>query len=91
MPPKRLLEGKKGSALHLQIRLEIDSNLVDKTLEGCLPDQYVLLVFTYLAKGIMPPILCASTCTAFVARCIRGAFPPVDLRALCLHLAIVNC
>jgi hypothetical protein len=34
-----LLEGKNGSALHSQIRLEIDSNLADKTLEGCLPDQ----------------------------------------------------
>ena len=47
-----LLEGKKGSALHSQIRLDIDSNLADKTLEGCLHDQYFsgLLVFTNLAN-----------------------------------------
>jgi hypothetical protein len=47
-----LLEGKKGSALHSQIRLEVLCNLFHKTLEGCLPDQKfgALLVFTDLVK-----------------------------------------
>ncbi len=51
-----LLEGKSGLALHSQIQLQIDSNLVDKTLEGCLPDQKVsvLLVFTDLMNGDGP-------------------------------------
>jgi hypothetical protein len=48
-----LLEGKNGRALHSLIRLQIDSNLVDKTLEGCLPDQKVgvLLVCMNLMNG----------------------------------------
>ncbi len=48
-----LLEGKKGRALHLYIRLQISSNLFDKMLEGRLPDQkvYVLLVLTDLTNG----------------------------------------
>jgi hypothetical protein len=51
-----LLEGKKGRALHLEIRLEIGSNLFDKMLEGCLPDQKVcvLLVFMDLTNGDGP-------------------------------------
>lgn len=28
---------------------------------------------------------------ALVANCLRGALPPVDLRAVCLVLAIVCC
>jgi hypothetical protein len=53
---RSLLEGKNGRALHLQIRLQIDSNLVDKMLEGCLPDQKVsvLLVFTDLTNSYSP-------------------------------------
>ncbi len=53
---RSLLEGKKGSALHSQIRLEMLTNLADKTLEGCLPDQKfgALLVFTDLTKGNGP-------------------------------------
>ena len=51
-----LLEGKEGRALHSQIRLYGTSNLADKTLEGCLPQQKVgvLLVFTDLTKGNSP-------------------------------------
>jgi hypothetical protein len=51
-----LLEGKNGRALHSQIRLQIDSNLINKTLEGYLPDQKVsvLLVFTDLTNGNGP-------------------------------------
>jgi hypothetical protein len=46
-----LLEGKNGSALHLQIQLDINSNL-----EGCLSEQLFgeLLVFTDLAKSNGP-------------------------------------
>ena len=54
-----LLEGKKGRALHSQIRLQNNSNLADKTLEGCLPDQKfsALLVFTDLVKGNGPRVV----------------------------------
>jgi hypothetical protein len=38
----------------------------------------------------MPPVLGAKRCAAIVARCFCGAFPPVDLSAVCLTLAIVN-
>ncbi len=98
-----LLEGKNGSALHSQIQLEIDSNLADKTLEGCLPDQKFgeLLVFTDLAKGngpraVMMGLLHATHPLCFLSRrlCYKvqpWAFPPVDMRTLCLHLAIVIC
>ncbi len=50
------LEGKKCRALHLQIWLQIGSNLFDKKLEGCLSDQKVsvLLVFTDLTNGNDP-------------------------------------
>ena len=75
-----LLEGKKGRALHSQIRLQIGSNLFDKMLEGCLPDQKVgvLLVFTGLMNGNGPRVVMmeflhalvclACFCAAFVAR-----------------------
>ena len=50
---RSFLEGKEGHALHSQIQLYANSNLADKTLEGCLPHQKVraLLVFTDLTKG----------------------------------------
>jgi hypothetical protein len=53
---RSLLEGKKGCALHSQIRLQIGSNLFDKTLEGCFSDQKVnvLLVFMDLMNGDSP-------------------------------------
>jgi hypothetical protein len=53
---RSFLEGKEGRALHAQIRLYANSNLADKTLEGCLPHQKVraLLVFTDLTKGDGP-------------------------------------
>jgi hypothetical protein len=77
---RSLLEGKNGRALHSQIQLQIDSNLADKTLEGCLPDQKVgvLLVFTDLTNCngpravtmgfFTPPVCLACFCAAFVAR-----------------------
>jgi hypothetical protein len=36
-----------------------------------------------------PPKLGADFLAALVARCFLGAFPPVDLRAVCLVLAMV--
>nr|GFA14072.1 putative L-ascorbate peroxidase [Tanacetum cinerariifolium] len=33
-----------------------------------------------------PPVAGADFQAAFVASCLRGAFPPVDLRAVCLGL-----
>jgi hypothetical protein len=44
----------------------------------------------YLKGFLIPPVAGADFRAAFVARCLRGAFPPVDLRAVCLVLAIVN-
>lgn len=37
-----------------------------------------------------PPDAGADLRAAFVANCLRGALPPVDLRAVCLVRAIVN-
>jgi hypothetical protein len=56
---RSLLEGKNGRALHSQIRLQIGSNLFDKTLEGCLPDQKisVLLVFMDLTNCNGPRVV----------------------------------
>jgi hypothetical protein len=53
------MEGKKGRALYLQIRLQIGSNLFDKMLEGCLSDQKVsvLLVFMDLTNGDGPRVV----------------------------------
>lgn len=37
-----------------------------------------------------PPVEGADLRAAFVASCLRGALPPVDLRAVCLVRAIVR-
>jgi hypothetical protein len=70
---RSLLEGKNGHALHSQIQLQIDSNLADKTLEGCLPDQKVsvLLVFMDLTNGDDPRavtmgLLCAPSVSSLL-------------------------
>ena len=36
----------------------------------------------------MPPVVGADLRAAFEASCLRGALPPVDLRAVCFVLAI---
>ena len=36
-----------------------------------------------------PPVAGADFLAAFVASCLRGAFPPVDLRAVCFVRAIL--
>ena len=38
---------------------------------------------------LTPPVAGADLRAALVASCFRGAFPPVDLRAVCLVRAIV--
>jgi hypothetical protein len=42
-------------------------------------------------RGFLTEIvgLFVATCTPLVAKCMRGAFPPVDLRAVCLVQAMV--
>jgi hypothetical protein len=39
---------------------------------------------------LIPPAAGADLRAALEASCLRGAFPPVDLRAVCLVLAILN-
>ena len=39
---------------------------------------------------LTPPAVGADFRAAFVANCFRGALPPVDLRAVCLVLAIFD-
>ena len=38
----------------------------------------------------MPPVAGAELRAAFVASCLRGALPPVDLRVVCLVWAMVD-
>ncbi len=44
----------------------------------------------YLCGFLIPPVDGADFRAAFVANCLRGAFPPVDLRAVCLVRAILQ-
>ena len=44
----------------------------------------------YLCGFFTPPVAGADFLAALVASCFLGAFPPVDLRAVCLVLAMVN-
>lgn len=48
-----LLKSQNSSRLEAKVRLEVLSDLTDKTLEGCLADQEIgrLLVLSDLAKG----------------------------------------
>ena len=43
----------------------------------------------YLCGFLTPPVLGADLRAAFVANCLRGALPPVDLRAVCFVRAIL--
>ena len=42
-----------------------------------------------MADTLTPPVVGADLRAALVASCLRGALPPVDLRAVCLVRAIV--
>merc|ERR1712055_633807 len=44
----------------------------------------------YLWGFLTPPVAGADFRAALVASCLRGAFPPVDLRAVCFVLAITS-
>ncbi len=102
---RSLLEDKEGRALHSQIRLYVTSNLADKTVEGCLPQQKVrvLLVFMDHTKGNgprtptmgflhAPPL----ESLAFVqpllqAKEMRGAFPQLTGVRSALFWPLSNC
>lgn len=43
-----------------------------------------------LCGFLIPPVAGADLRAALVAICLRGAFPPVDLRAVCLVRAILD-
>ena len=96
-----LLEGHDGRALEPQVSLEVLGDLTDQTLEGQLADEELggFLVSSdlteratvpglYLWGFFTPPVAGADFLAALVASCLRGAFPPVDLRAVCLVRAI---
>lgn len=46
-------------------------------------------MYLYRCGFFTPPVDGALLRAAFVANCLRGALPPVDLRAVCLVRAIV--
>ena len=95
-----LLEGHDGGALEAQIGLEVLSDFTDQTLEGQLADEKfgALLVTTDLTEcdcsgPVTMGLLHSSGAgallrAALVANCLRGALPPVDLRAVCFVRAI---
>lgn len=63
---------------HLQIYYQLQTNV--KTQES---------VYLYLWGFLTPPVDGALFLAALVASCFLGAFPPVDLRAVCLVRAIL--
>ena len=96
-----LLQSKDGGALEAEVRLEVLGDLANEALERKLADEQLrgLLVAADLAKGdsswpvawgfLTPPVAGADLRAALVASCLRGALPPVDLRAVCLVRAIL--
>ena len=94
-----------SGALETQIGLEILSDFSHKTLEGQLADQQLggFVVTRDLTKSncTRPVTMRFLDSTggrsalnyaraAFVASCFRGAFPPLDLRAVCFVRAMFN-
>lgn len=47
-------------------------------------------MYLYRCGFFTPPVDGALLRAAFVASCLRGALPPVDLRAVCLVRAILH-
>jgi len=50
------------------------------------PHRVVVVVVVVVA--VVPPVVGADLRAAFVASCLRGALPPVDLRAVCFVRAM---
>jgi len=99
---RSLLEREHGRALEAEVGLEVLRDLANQALERELADQELgrLLVPADLAEGdraravsvglFTPPVAGADLRAALVASCLRGALPPVDLRAVCLVRAILK-
>ncbi|XP_064149643.1 uncharacterized protein LOC100671112 [Loxodonta africana] len=79
----RLLQRHDRRALEAQVGLEVLRDLAHQPLERQLADQQLggLLRWGFFT----PPVAGALLRAALVASCLRGALPPVDLRAVCLH------
>ncbi|KAF2303274.1 hypothetical protein GH714_016244 [Hevea brasiliensis] len=96
----RLLKSRDCRALESEISLEVLSNLADQALEGEFSNQELraLLVLSDFTRAtvpgrnlcgfLTPPVAGADFRAALVASCFRGAFPPVDFRAVCLVRAM---
>jgi hypothetical protein len=94
-----LLKSSNSRRLEAEVRLEVLGNLADEALEGQLADQKLsrLLVAANLAQGngawaVAVGLLHSASGGGALAGSLggeRGAFPPVDLRAVCLVRAMV--
>ena len=96
------LKSHHGRGLEAKVSLEILNDFTNQTLEGELADEELsaLLVTTDLTEsdgtrpvsvGLFDTTLAgADLRAALVESCLRGAFPPVDLRAVCLVRAITK-
>ena len=93
------LESHYGGTLEAEVSFEVLSNLPDQTLEGRLAKQEFsgLLILPDFPQRYSPrPVSVRlldtassrSTLAALVANCFLGAFPPVDLRAVCFERAM---
>ncbi|GBP97058.1 hypothetical protein EVAR_46757_1 [Eumeta japonica] len=93
--------GHHGGALEPQVGLEVLRYLANESLKWQLTNQQLraLLIATDLAKGdssrpvAVGLLHAAGGCAlraAFVASCLRGALPPVDLRAVCFVRAMTD-
>ena len=59
--------------------------------QACHPAPKQLYSSTHLWGFLTPPVAGADLRAALVASCLRGALPPVDLRAVCFVRAMVSC
>ena len=57
----------------------------------CTPYSYKEAFSAHLWGFLTPPVAGADLRAALVASCLRGALPPVDLRAVCFVRAMVLC
>ena len=96
-----LLKGEDGGGLEAEVALEVLGDLTNEALEGKLSEEELsgLLELADLTKShgagaVAVGLLDTSggggalAGAALVARALRGALPPVDLRAVCLVRAI---